>query len=325
MVVRFPKAAGRGETLDDSTPPVPMKNTITNLPFVGKNHDGRMKELSFREFIKHFHTKEQCLDFLMDEYHSLHPHCYRCNAESRFRRVGNRTSYKCPKCKVHHYPQSGTFFAESKVSVEQIIYAFYRFHQSKNGLSASEIGRELGIGYTSALNLCHRIMKLMNERSDFNFSGTVMVDETYWGGTGKEKEIIFGILQWHGKVKLFHVPNPQKETIIPIIQKNVVKGSLIYSDEAGIYKCLPKLGYGHEWVNHSKFQWKNGSCTTQPLEGAWSALKRSLSGTHTAIKGKHLQGYLDQFCFSYNRRRGRGSVFHDLVERAIYRRDLWRC
>lgn len=84
------------------------------------------------------------------------------------------------------------------------------------------------------------------------------------------------------------------------MQDKVAQGADIHSDELGSYRRLPKLGYSHTTVNHSKLEYVRGSAHANTIEGFWSQLKRSIDGTYHAVSPKYLQSYVDEFVFRYN-------------------------
>lgn len=102
---------------------------------------------------------------------------------------------------------------------------------------------------------------------------------------------------------------------MPLIKDGVVVSSQIYSDEWGAYRRLPKHGYSHTTVNHSKLEYVRGVAHTNTIEGFWSQLKRSIDGTYHAVSPKYLQSYLNEFTFRYNHRSEAGQpTFLSLLE-----------
>ena len=126
--------------------------------------------------------------------------------------------------------------------------------------------------------------------------GDVEADETYIGGRttgGKRgrgapnKTVVFGMLERDGDVMAKVVPNVRKKTLQPIIEENVVPGSTVHTDE--------------------------GDCHVNGIEGFWARLKLSIRGTHVHVSRKHLQNYVKEFEYRYNRRKRPASIFGDLV------------
>ncbi|KAH7825938.1 putative ISXO2-like transposase domain [Monocercomonoides exilis] len=97
-----------------------------------------------------------------------------------------------------------------------------------------------------------------------------------------------------GKCLLLRVPNRKKNTLIPIIQANVIEGTMIYSDEWKAYQCLETLGYKHLTVCH-KYNFRDpltGTCTNL-IEGTWSLLRKSFP--RTGVKARFIDDFLMSF------------------------------
>jgi transposase-like protein len=154
-------------------------------------------------------------------------------------------------------------------------------------------------------------------------SGHVEADETFVGGkrhgggrkrTMANKTIVFGMLARKGDVMTQVVANRETNTLERIIAHNVKPGSEISTDEHSAYRWLSYAGYKHEAVNHSAKEYVRGKVHTNCLEGFWSQLKRSISGTHVHVSAKYLGRYLGEFEFRYNLRHAPSLMFDRLVE-----------
>ena len=144
-------------------------------------------------------------------------------------------------------------------------------------------------------------------------SGIVEIDDTYVGGRKKNspghsgrgsegKTIIFGTVERKGRIKLEVVPNLQKKTVAPILQNNVEPGTKIMTDEFAAYKRFGSLGYSQESVTHKTGEYVRGEVHTNSIEGFWSQLKRSITGTYHSVSRQHLGAYADVFAFRYSHR-----------------------
>ncbi|RYX86918.1 IS1595 family transposase [bacterium] len=164
-------------------------------------------------------------------------------------------------------------------------------------------------------------------------SGTIIeCDETYVGGKNKnrhnakkteggqgrggdDKTPIFGMVQRNGKVVAQKVKDVSGKTLKGIIKDNVKEGSQIMTDEWKSYNGLCLL-YGHQIVKHSMNEYKNGACHTNTLEGFWSLLKRGVIGQIHYVTPKHLNAYINEFCFRYNERKNL-DVFALTIQKAV--------
>jgi len=87
------------------------------------------------------------------------------------------------------------------------------------------------------------------------------------------------------------------------------------TDEYPVYNKLSKHGYSHDRVNHGGNQYVIGEAHTNTIEGFWSQLKRSISGTYHNVSRKYLQQYVNEFSWRYNKRESASALFPLLIER----------
>ncbi len=197
--------------------------------------------------------------------------------------------------------------------------------QSKNGVSAKELERHLGVTYKTAWRMAKQIRILMEQKPSM-LSGNVEADETYIGGKGKNnkrgrgaenKTAVFGLVERQGDVKAQTVGNVKSATLIPIIAENVEQGSTLMTDEFRSYNASKSYGFGHETVNHSAKEYVKGLAHTNTLEGFWSQLKRSMDGTFHKVSPKYLQAYVDEFAWRYNHRKSEVPLFRLLLGEVV--------
>jgi len=166
-------------------------------------------------------------------------------------------------------------------------------------------------------NCMDRDVKILN--------GIVEIDETFIGGWkkngqgGKGKPIVMGMIQRRGKIVAKVIPNRTINTLHKIIEKNVMAGSTVMTDELPAYKSLRKK-YVHKFVNHSKKEYVRGNVHTNTIDGCWSHLKKMLEGTYHWVSKKHLVKYVNEFVFRHNTRDYSGSDrFHYFFENIKHR------
>lgn len=193
-------------------------------------------------------------------------------------------------------------------------FAIYLFSQSKNGVNAKELERQLGVTYKTALRVGHKIRSIM-VYDEGELCGVVEVDESLYGGKAKGKRgwgaenkvILFGMIEREGKIRIVHVPNRQYKTLMPIMQKSIKEGTVVHTDKFKVYRALPNKGYDHKVKN-------NDDIDTNTIEGYWGNFKKSVLGTHTWVTQKYLQNYLDEFSFRHNHRKA-PHIFPEMMER----------
>src|ERR1700743_2014565 len=146
-----------------------------------------MKPLTVKEFFKQFPSDEACLQHIMEVRYGLEGDCPKCGAQTKFYRVRSQRAYACQWCGWHTYPCVGTPFQDSRTSLQLWFYAIYLFTQSRHGVSAKELQRQLGVTYKCAWRMGHEIRKHMAiVDGDPQLGGVVEVDETFIGGYRKD-------------------------------------------------------------------------------------------------------------------------------------------
>lgn len=250
--------------------------------------------------------------------------CPKCKHE-KFYKVHNRKCYECGKCSNKIYPLKGTIMESTKLPLKYWFDIINEFHITRNGVSAKSVQRRLKVTYKVAWNLVDKIRSLMIDVDNNQLSGIIEIDEILIGGKKRHyhehplenKSTVLGMIERNGRVRLFVIKNRNKETMIPLIRKHVAKGSIIYTDEYGVYSCLSQEGYLHDTIQHKKYEWTKGNVSTNSIEGFWSKLKRSIRGTHIHVSKEKLQSYLDEFAFRHNRRYEPDSIMDDIINAII--------
>ena len=257
-----------------------------------------------------FPDDESCLDFIFKNRWPKGLTCPNCESKD-FYHVKGRKSYAC-KCGYQVSPTEGTIFHKSSTLLTLWFHAIFLMSQSKNGVAAKELERQLGVTYKCAWRMARQIRLLMSEDDGpLGDNEIVELDETYVGGKAKgkrgrgaaKKTPVFGAVERGGRLKTKVVLNVRKITLNPIIEQMVTKDAVIVTDESNSYNDVKKSGHLHESINHSKGQYVDGDVHTNTIEGFWSQFKRSVHGTYHSVSRKHLQLYLDEFSFRYSHRK----------------------
>lgn len=282
-----------------------------------------MSQMSVVEFFREFPDDDVCLEHLMKIRYGLTLKCPKCEVRSTFHRVKKRKTYEC-QCGHQISPMAGTPFERSSTSLQKWFYAVYLFTTSRHGVPAKELERQLSVTYKTAWRMGHEIRKYMGKIDGTpTLSGHVEVDETYIGGKDGEmgrpnpkttrKTAILGMVERQGKLQAQVVPDTRRDTLLPLIQQAVEKGTTISTDELNTYKKLTTLGYQHGYVRHNLDQWKKGPHHTNTIENFWGRLKVSIRGTHIHVSKKHMPKYVAEFSYRYNMRGVRASSMFDCL------------
>lgn len=289
---------------------------------------------TFKQFQDEYHNDDACLEAIMQRRYGDTPICPGCGLiGTKFHRITGRRAYACQWCGHHVYPCVGTPFEHSSTPLTLWFQAMYLFTATRNGVSAKELQRQLGVTYKCAWRIGHELRNLMAARDKANnpgpLKGHVEIDETYIGGRVKgkgrryvgNKAIVMGMVERGGVFKGEIVKDNQKATLFPIVLKNVAPGTMINTDTLFAYKGLKKAGYKHKALNHTEEEWARGIHHTNRIEGFWSHLKRGIKSTHASVSRKHLQKYVDEFAFRYNNRQAPGEMFNRLLSQIAKKDD----
>ena len=202
----------------------------------------------------------------------------------------------------------------------------------KNGASALGLQRILGLKrYETAWTMLHKLRHAMERPGRDLLTGRVEVDECYVGGLEEglpgrlnlDKALIVVAAQEDGpgigRIRMRHIVDASAASLMPFVQDSVEPGSVIHTDGWLGYLSLESKGYEHE-VTLLKRKKKTPSELMPRVHRVISLLKRWLIGTHQgAVSHKHLDYYLDEFTFRFNRRRSksRGKLFFRLAQQTV--------
>ncbi|HET9341384.1 MAG TPA: IS1595 family transposase [Candidatus Eremiobacteraceae bacterium] len=226
----------------------------------------------------------------------------------------------CRDCKKQFSAKVGTIFEDSPIGLDKWLPAIWLVASNRNGISSHELSRALHVTQKTAWFILHRVREAMTDKAFTKLAGPVEADETYVGGkprrpsigrsAGKaaerwqdKKTIVLGIVQRGkktGKVRAFVVPDASGKTVVQKVRENVEPGAVVYTDADGAYGPL-SADYVRYVVNHAT-EYVNGHIHTNHIEAFWSLLKRNLRGTQVHVAPEHLQRYVEELVFRFNRR-----------------------
>lgn len=206
----------------------------------------------------------------------------------------------------------GTIFEDSKIPLSKWLLAIHLLCQGKNGVSAHELHRTLGITYKSAWFMAHRIRYAM-ERPPLvdKLQGIVEADETYIGGKAKgkrgrgaaNKTPVVTLVERNGEARSQVMEHVTGKNIKSTLEAQVSKEARLMTDELNVYIQPGQAFASHETVEHGKSEYVRGDAHINTAEGYFSQLKRSIDGTHHHVSAHHLHRYLGEFDYRYNTRK----------------------
>jgi transposase-like protein len=253
--------------------------------------------------------------------------CPRCGGRAGW--SIRRGLWRCGTCRHEVSVTAGTIFQGTHLPLATWFRAGWYITSQKHGVSALGMQRALGLGsYKTAWTMLHKMRRAMVRPGRERLHGVVEVDETYWGAeepgmigrlTEKKALIIVGAEEdgnGIGRVRLRHIPDLTKASLHGFIQAAVEPSSTVRTD--GLPAYLGLSGYRHDRQVQRR-QPKGEHCLPR-IHRVVSLLKRWLLGTHQGAVGfEHLDYYLDEFTFRFNRRTSasRGKLFYRLLQQAV--------
>ena len=277
-----------------------------------------------------FSTDAQCRELLERLRWPEGVMCPRCK-DTRVSRLKDYARYECVGCEYQFTATSGTIFHDSHLPLPVWFIATLLLCEAKKGMSAHQLRRtiwgEHKGSYKTAWYLFHRIRAAMATVERPMLDGTVEMDETYVGGKQRNpgrgrattnKEVVVGIRQRNGDLRFFHAMDAKTGTLARYIRANISTDvDVIVTDELPAYRKAVG-NFSHETVNHSAKEYVRlgTDIHTNSIESAFSLLKRGIIGTWHKVSAKHLQAYLDEMTFRFDRR-NRSDLFVDTLRHMV--------
>lgn len=283
--------------------------------------------LTVLEFEKRFATEDACKQYLQDLRWPGGFQCPRCGNRRGW--ITKRDLYHCEHCGLQTSIYAGTIFQDTKKPLHIWFRAIWYLTAQKYGTNALGLQRVLGLGsYRTSWTWLHKLRCAMVRPDRDCLTGTIEVDETYIGGTasgkrgrgaeGKTLVIIAAQKDGRkiGRIRLQRVHDASANSLETAVKTVVEPGSIVKTDGWVGYNGLSDLGYNHRVIRDEADVGENLLPMAHQVAGL---LKRWLMGTYQgAVQSSHLDYYLDEYTFRFNRRtsRSRGKLFYRLVQQA---------
>lgn len=285
------------------------------------------------EFDERFATEEGCRQYLYQLRWPDGFRCPRCNHHEAW--IKNNELYQCQKCGYRVSVIAGTIFQDTRKPLRLWFKAIWYITSQKHGVSALGLKRVLGLGsYRTAWTWLHKLRCAMVRPGRDRLSGIVEVDETYIGGEkpGKRgrgaagKTLVFVAVEDKdnhvGRIRLQRVIDASAESLAKAVDATIEPGTTVRTDGWNGYNFLPPAGFPRIIVRKDSIV---GDNLLPLVNRVVSLLKRWLLGTHQgAVQPSHLDYYLDEFTFRFNRRASqfRGKLFYRLIQQAVALRPV---
>lgn len=278
------------------------------------------KAMSFYQFSQRFSTEKACADYLYgvkwsDGFvcpHCGHQHGYALNRPGR---------YQCAKCRKQTSLTAGTVMHRSHLPLRKWFLAMYLVVCDKRGISALSLAGKIEVSYDTAWNLLRRIRKAMEDRdANYMLDGFIEFDDSYFGakikgkegrGAGNQAVFVAVAKDAAGRphyLKMRITDNIQKKSVKDFVDGNLRSGSVVETDGYRSYRKPLASTYTHVAENFSP-----DSEHLKWLHKIIGNAKALINGTYHGTSTKHLQMYLSEFCYRFNRRSFHGSIFDRLL------------
>jgi transposase-like protein len=283
------------------------------------------------ELEQRFATEGACRDYLFQLRWPNGFVCPRCQASDAW--PASRGRYICCSCRHQTSVTAGTIFENTRKPLRLWFRAIWYVTSQKHGASATNLQQILGIqSYQTAWTWLHKLRRAMVRPGRERLSGIVEVDETYVGGEDSkggswvdQKAIVVIAAEEKGprigRIRMATAPRRSRSHLHHFVREVIEVGSVVHTDGFHAYRGLESMGYKHQQTVLLQQKSKDAATTLMPrVHRVASLLKRWLLGTHQgAVSAEHLDYYLDEFTFRFNRRTSlsRGKLFYRLLQQAV--------
>jgi len=281
------------------------------------------------QVFEQFPTQEDCITHLEQARWDGKPTCPYCGSTNTAR---NQHRHRCYDCKTSFSVTVGTIFHHTHLPLQKWFLAIMLMLNAKKGLSALQLSRDLDVNKNTAWRIAMQIRKAMTQAEQRGLlTGLVEMDEAYIGGKprkgncrdddkpnkrgrGTDKAPVIGAVERGGKVtaKATAKEKMKGRHMRAFVRERVdaPRASLItdeYKGYLGMSKVLP-----HAVIKHQDW-YVDGDIHINTIEGFWALLKRGMFGQFHSVSRKHLQRYVDEFCYRYNLRKADSFAAFDLT------------
>lgn len=251
-------------------------------------------------------------------------HCPHCGS-TKISHFSNGRTHKCHEkaCPKQKFSiKVGTIFEDSKIPLRKWFIAIWLLTSHKKGIASTQLAKDIKVTQKTAWFMLHRLRHAAQTTSFIEpLDGDVEVDEMYVGGESKNmhakdrkekggyknKAVVIGVVERDGDVYAEHVPAATSELAHEVVREYVGPNARFITDGSPLYRGLdPDKGgeyTNHRVVRHNRGEYVvDGDVHTNSIESIWALFKRQIIGTHHWVSKKHLQAYIDEMTWRFNRR-----------------------
>jgi transposase-like protein len=287
--------------------------------------------MNLLQVAKTFATEDQALDYLVNARWPNGVRCIACDHDKVWRidtkgKTGKPCRlFECADCGLHFSATTGTLFNDSHLPLTKWFAAMALMVEAKKGISANQVARHIGCSYKTAWYLCHRIRKAMEDLNAPALGGPgkiVEVDETFIGGkshrkgvgVGKSNKIsVLAMAERNGRVHMQTIDNAKAATLRPLLRANISpETDKVVTDAAAVYTILLPAEKHEEIVSKDSIR-DRGFSATYTVDGAVALFKRGVVGSYHKLSKDHLDSYLQEFSWRWNKRHMQPWLFDILL------------
>jgi transposase-like protein len=271
---------------------------------------------SLYDLFEAFPDEQSCVDHLRSIRWRDGEFCPYCG-DNRIYHFSDRKTFKCGACRQRFSIKVGTIFADTKLPLRKWFAAIWMITNHPKGIASTTLAKDLRITQKSAWFVLHRLRHAARTNS-FNapLKGPAESDTTFIGGKegnkhfdkrtpnakgGKGKAVVLGVLERQGELRAKHIDAENIEHIHGYIKENLEAGADLMTDEDRMFKGL-RRDYNLQMVKHALGEYVRGDVHNNGVESVWALLKRQIVGVHHWVSPKHLQRYVDEMSWRFNRR-----------------------
>lgn len=279
------------------------------------------------QFLGNFINSDVCEQYLVKVRWPNGMSCEQCGSTTYYPRLSNRRAYQYYDCRHFIYPTAGTIFHKTRTSLHQWFVALFLIANDKRGLSALALSKHLGVSYQTAWAMLQRVRHAMSKRNDqYQLMDYIEMDEMFLGSPTEDKKRGRGTEQTPVLVAVSYIPKDGKEymgyaklqvvqsvssaSIINFAKQHCKSGSVIRSDGLPVYPALERHSFVHD---RNPVKKRKAHIVLPHVHTYISNLRSFVMGTYHGLDEVHLQQYLDEFCYRFNRRRHEDELFDRLL------------
>lgn len=272
----------------------------------------RIRPMTLVEFMQRFGSEEDCAQFLFEKRWPEGWICPKCHSHKRYR-IEKRGLWECAGCGRQTSVTCGTILHRTRTPLRLWFLAMFLLVTDKRGVSSVALGKQIGASQKKAWYMLHKLRRAMSEREGrYQLSGLVQLDEHFFGQPkeggarypDRSKTMVLAGLSLTGNgrpryLRMTVVEKQDRAHIESAVGRIAAPGATLHTNGLRSFRSLSLHGYGHPTPPKRQ---KKQSHPVPWSRVAASNVRAALGGTYHGVRGKHIQAYLDECDYRFNRR-----------------------